>query len=189
MVIINSNVKEFLGISVSIIILFLIYSGVTLLYKNNGNDIISEKFKIYSKNINTDKEIIVEEFEFSDDINTIDNKLNVVARKLSDSMFKGLPIELIQIKEVEDKMIAIFNLKENEDNLVVSDWSKYSEPNWANNFFQGSAGGSWTCYTLQTTMLQPDYEGEWIDGVKFLYNGEENIYFQHIEGLDKIKYR
>ncbi len=70
-----------------------------------------------------------------------------------------------------------------------TDLSKYSSPSLANDFFQGSAGGGWTCYTLQTTMLQPDYDGEWIDGVRFLYNGEENKYFRHIEGLDRIKYR
>ena len=38
-------------------------------------------------------------------------------------------------------------------------------------------------------MLQPEYDGKWIDGVRFLYNGEENKNFQHIEGLDQIKYR
>lgn len=183
------SIREFIGITIIIVILFFVMSGISSLGKNEIDTETIGKFKIYSKDINTDKEIIVEEFGFYKDVDTIEKRLKIIASKLSDSEFKMLPIELIGIEEIDGKIIATFNLKENEENLNESDWTKYSEPSWAKNFFQGSAGGSWTCYTLQTTMLQPEYDGKWIDGVRFLYNGEENKNFQHIEGLDQIKYR
>lgn len=185
----KKSMQEFIGITIVIIVLFLGIAGISSLDKNKIDSETVGKFKIYSKDINTDKEIIVEEFWFYKDVDTVEKRLNIIASNLSDSQFKNLPIELIGIEEIDGKKVATFNLKENEENLNKPDWSEYSEPSWANNFFQGSAGGGWTCYTLQTTMLQPDYDGEWIDGVRFLYNGEENKYFQHIEGLDRIKYR
>ena len=183
------SIREFIGITIIIVILFFAMSGISSLGKKEIDPETIGKFKIYSKDINTDKEIIVEEFGFYKDVDTIEKRLKIIASKLSDSEFKMLPIELIGIEEIDGKIIATFNLKENEENLNESDWTKYSEPSWSKNFFQGSAGGSWTCYTLQTTMLQPEYDGKWIDGVRFLYNGEENKNFQHIEGLDQIKYR
>lgn len=185
----KKSMQEFVGITILIIILFLAVAGISSLDKNKIDSETLGKFKIYSKDINTEKEMIIDEFGFYKDIDTIDKRLNVIASNLSSSQFKNLPIELIEVEEIEGKKVAIFNLKENEENLNKADWSEYTEPSWAINFFQGSAGGSWTLYTLQTTMLQPDYDGEWIDGVRFLYNGEENKYFQHIEGLDMIKYR
>lgn len=185
----KKSMQEFIGITILIVVLFLAIVGISSLDKNKIDPETVGKFKIYSKDINTDKEIIVEEFGFYKDVNTIEERLNVISSNLSHSQFKNLPIELIGVEEIGGKKVATFNLKENEENLNKEDWSEYSEPSWANDFFQGSAGGSLTCYTLQTTMLQPGYDGEWIDGVRFLYNGEENKYFQHIEGLDRIKYR
>ena len=185
----KKSMQEFIGITILIVVLFLAIVGISSLDKNTIDPETVGKFKIYSKDINTDKEIIVEEFGFYKDVNTIEERLNVISSNLSHSQFKNLPIELIGVEEIGGKKVATFNLKENEENLNKEDWSEYSEPSWANDFFQGSAGGSLTCYTLQTTMLQPGYDGEWIDGVRFLYNGEENKYFQHIEGLDRIKYR
>ena len=185
----KKSMQEFIGITILIVVLFLAIVGISSLDKNKIDPETVGKFKIYSKDINTDKEIIVEEFGFYKDVNTIEERLNVISSNLSHSQFKNLPIELIGVEEIGGKKVATFNLKENEENLNKEDWSEYSEPSWANDFFQGSAGGSLTCYTLQTTMLQSGYDGEWIDGVRFLYNGEENKYFQHIEGLDKIKYR
>lgn len=183
------SIKEFIGVTLVIVILFLAIAGVSSLVKNNSEAKSIGQFNIYSKDINTEKEVIVETFSFDSLVSTVEDRLTVIAQKLSLKEFKGLTIELIGIEEIDGKKIAVFNLKENEENIAELDRSKYSSPSWANNFFQGSAGGSWTCYTLQTTMLQPEYNGEWIDGVRFLYNGEENNSFQHIEGLDKIKYR
>lgn len=185
----KKSMQEFIGITLVIIALFLLVAGISSLNKSDIDPETVGKFKIYSKDINTDKEIILEEFGFYKEVDTIEKKLNVIASKLSSGEFKILPIELMEIEEIDGKKVATFNLKENEENIGETDLSKYSSPSWANDFFQGSAGGGWTCYTLQTTMLQPDYDGEWIDGVRFLYNGEENKYFQHIEGLDRIKYR
>lgn len=183
------SMKEFLGISLVIIVVFLVIAGISSINKNDIDPSTVGKFKIYSRDINTDKEIIVEEFGFYKDVNTIEKRLKVIADNLSHTEFNNLPIELIDITEVDGKKIATFNLKENEENINKDNLNEYTGTSWVSNFFQGSAGGSWTCYTLQTTMLQPDYDGEWIDGVKFLYNGEENKNFQHIEGIDKIKYR
>lgn len=185
----NKDFKEFLGIIIIIALIFIATGSISNFTSSKVNGESVDNFKIYSRDINTDEEVIVETFGFDSLVQTVDERLRVIAQKLSEKEFNSLPIELVEIKNIDGKKVAIFNLKENEENLSETDWSKYKNPSWANNFFQGSAGGSWTCYTLQTTMLQPDYDGEWIDGVSFLYNGEENKCFQHIEGLDSIKYR
>lgn len=42
---------------------------------------------------------------------------------------------------------------------------------------------------LARTFLQSDFQGEWIDGVKFIYNNSETNEFEHIgEFLGKIHY-
>ena len=56
--------------------------------------------------------------------------------------------------------------------------------------FQGSTGGAVTSNTLIENFLQSNNKskGEWIDGVKFLYNNE-TIEYDHVSDLSTMKYR
>jgi len=42
---------------------------------------------------------------------------------------------------------------------------------WATNYLQGSTGASITTVSLIETLLQTEHNGDWIDGVRFLYHG------------------
>ena len=66
------SIREFIGITIIIVILFFVMSGISSLGKNEIDTETIGKFKIYSKDINTDKEIIVEEFRFYKDVDTIE---------------------------------------------------------------------------------------------------------------------
>lgn len=53
---------------------------------------------------------------------------------------------------------------------------------------QGSTGGQIAEYTLIENVLQREYKGYWIDGVKFTLNGKE-LQSEHAPGLGKTTYR
>ncbi len=107
----------------------------------------------------------------------LEEKLKVMADILTKS-FANLPIEVMRIDNKEGKLIAVINLKENSE----------SNATWNTLYFQGSCGGTVISTTLIETFLQRDYEGEWIDGVKFLYHGGD-VQFEHVADLEKINYR
>lgn len=155
--------------------------------ENNSVEVESEEFTIYSKDVNTDAEVVLETISM-DSIKTLEEKLDILVKELSKEAFDSLPIELVEITEVDGKKVAVFNLEEQGNNVTETDYSKYEGISWFNNHFQGSAGGNITTYTLNKTLLQGDYTGQWIDGVKFLYKGEP-IVFEHVESLGNITYR
>jgi hypothetical protein len=125
--------------------------------------------------------------------NSIDlkQKLTSIANALSEGYFSNLPIQVLKIEEANNKKIAVINLKESNENQGVKDYGKFKGESWALNYIQGSAGGSMTSVALIETLLQRDHTGEWIDGVRFLYNGgacDVNL-FQNAPDLTKINYR
>lgn len=144
---------------------------------------------IYTANIDTFKREIDVYTSIPKD-KTLEEKLDFVAEALSRQHFSGLPIEVEKIEDIDGKTIAIVNLKELPENQGITDMSKYKRPNWAVECFQGSSGGTITSTALIETFLQKEYKGEWIDGVKFLYNGKE-INFDHVEDINggNISYR
>lgn len=110
---------------------------------------------------------------------SLEEQLNSIAYKLSQYCFEGLPIDLIEIKEVENKKVAVVNLKE---------FGKDEDKLWTTSYFQGSSGGSITSTQLIETFLQRDYWGKWINGVEFLYENNK-IDFEHTPNLNDINYR
>lgn len=92
-------------------------------------------------------------------------KLKILADKLSRFKF-GLPIEILRVEEQKDRKIAVINLLEHKETDINS------ELTWRSVYFQGSTGGFFTTVTLTKTFLQEIYEGKWIDGVEFCYEGE-----------------
>lgn len=133
---------------------------------------------IYSGNIDSYEREEIGELIVSNAF-PLDEKLAILAERLSQDVFEGLGIELSEIDIIEGKQVAIINLSEKENPQGAT---------WNSLYFQGSAGGAITSVALGDTFLQREYDGEWIDGVKFLYNNQE-IEFQHVEGLSEINYR
>lgn len=88
-----------------------------------------------------------------------------LADQISRNKYGSLPIEVLAITEQNGKRIARINLGENEN-------SKPGGASWKGQYFQGSTGGGSTTLTLKKSFLQPDYTGEWIDGVEFYYEGK-----------------
>lgn len=145
-----------------------------------------EIFSVHTINVNTDEREIKYYISLEKE-KSLKEKIEVIAQKLSEYSF-GLPIELVELKEIEDKKIAIINLKESHYNQKLTNTLDFIGSSWIGNYFQGSAGGSITAYELIETFLQRDYTGQWIDGVKFLYHNEE-AEFDHIGNLFQINYR
>ena len=94
---------------------------------------------------------------------------------ISSKYFDNKDIELKTIDTVDNKKIAVINLTGDE---------KY----W-NQKMQGSAGGQITEYTLIENVLQREYKGYWIDGVRFTLNGKQIEDNGHIPELSKTTYR
>jgi hypothetical protein len=96
----------------------------------------------------------------------------------------------VKIEEVNNKKIAVINLEESKENQGIKDDGKLKAMTWATHYLQGSAGGSMTSETLIETLLQREHTGEWIDGVRFLYNGGPcDDHFQHSPNLMRVNYR
>jgi len=91
-------------------------------------------------------------------------RLRILAERVSELRFKGVPIEVLRVQNLRGKQIAIVNLPEPEN----APWDKLQ---W-HGYFQGSSGGGITQNTLVMTFLQRGYPGKWIDGVQFYYNSK-----------------
>jgi cell division protein FtsB len=159
------------------------------------NLLISEKvsksknsvYPIYSANVDTYAKEVIFGTYIPENL-SLKNKLDAIAKTLSEVYFDKLPIEVSEITEANGKNIAVINLKENEENQKIMDTSQFKGKSWATSYFQGSTGGTMTSICLIETFLQKDYEGQWIDGVKFLYNNKV-CDFQHVPQLGEVSYR
>ncbi|MDD3692927.1 MAG: hypothetical protein PHX02_03355 [Oscillospiraceae bacterium] len=116
-------------------------------------------------------------------------KLGIISDALSDMFFENLPIEVVNIENKDGKKIAVINLLENEINRGQKDYSIHKRPSWALNFFQGSSGGGQTSTILVENFLQRQNKNQWVDGVRFLYNGNPITGFDHIPLLENTVYR
>ena len=108
---------------------------------------------------------------------TLEDKLKQLSKALSEKNFDNLPIEVKSIDTVNGKKVATINLVDASNKKWISK-------------FQGSTGGAVTSGTLIENFLQSNNKsrGEWIDGVKFLYNNEK-IEYEHVSNLSEIQYR
>lgn len=108
---------------------------------------------------------------------TLEDKLKQLSKTLSEKNFDNLPIEVKSIDTVNGKKVATINLTDANNKKWISK-------------FQGSTGGAVTSGTLIENFLQSNNKsrGEWIDGVKFLYNNEK-IEYEHVSNLSEVQYR
>jgi len=105
----------------------------------------------------------------------LQTKIEELSSVISKEFFEGLPIEVKSIDDVDGKKIATINLSDSEGLSWIPK-------------FQGSLGGQITSNTLIENFLQVNYKGEWIDGVKFLYN-DAPIEYDHVYKLSEVQYR
>lgn len=112
--------------------------------------------------------------KISDDL-MIKEKLKRLVDALSRFKFNYLPIEVVKLKEKSDDKIAVINLEEhqwNKEKDEVPELRGSAGVTWRSDYFQGSTGGQFTTATLTETLLQREYEGDWIDGVEILYQNK-----------------
>lgn len=107
---------------------------------------------------------------------TLEDKLKELSKAVSEKKFDKLSIEVKSIDTVNGKKVATINLSDASNKWLQK--------------FQGSTGGAVTANTLIENFLQTSNKskGEWIDGVKFLYNNE-TIEYEHVEDLSNTQYR
>jgi hypothetical protein len=67
------------------------------------------------------------------------------------------------------------------------DFEPTSRPSWY-QYFQGSTGGTWTSKILTSNFLQKRYKGDWIDKLRFHYQGEEFEEWDHIWLGEHLRY-
>lgn len=144
-------------------------------------------YPVYTANIDTYEQEIQFYLSIRDQL-PLRDKLQEVADKLSVYIYNSMPIEVERIEVIEEKQVAVINLKEHSANETVTDPEQYVGKTWKSHFFQGSLGGAQTSTNLIETFLQRDYDGEWIDGVQFLYQGE-SVAYQHVPALAEIQYQ
>lgn len=134
------------------------------------------KLSIYTINENSLEPNESSTFEL-DSKTSLDDKLKQLAKVLSEKKFENLSIQIKSIDTVNGKKVATINLTD-------SNGKKWSSK------FQGSTGGAVTANTLTENFLQSNNKakGEWIDGVKFLYNNEK-IEYEHVSNLSETQYK
>lgn len=133
-------------------------------------------------------------------------RLQILADALSKRRFGNLPIEVIRVEERDGKKIALVNLMETDWNRDLlperkrlrnegkgeeadSLSRKMQRASWQTLYFQGSTGGACTTIMLVETFLQRGYDGIWLDGVEFYYEGKPiSDQWDHIS-LSGTKYR
>ena len=134
------------------------------------------KFSIYAIDENSLEPNEVSSISLDSSL-SLNDKLNQLSTAVSKTNFNGLALEVKSIDTVNGKKVATINLADSGDKTWVPK-------------FQGSTGGQVTANTLIENYLQSNNKsnGEWIDGVKFLYNNE-NIEYDHVSELSQIHYK
>ncbi|MCK8827381.1 hypothetical protein MWH25_06440 [Natroniella acetigena] len=172
-----------------VIILVLVFLGGILYWgsfgdgqiTDNNKDIVgfnkatnSTLFPIYGPDERADDIEVNFYIQIIDDLEQFE-KLEVIANRLSRFRFDFLPIKVLEIEEENGREVAVINLEEHQWNRAKDERPTFrgsAGVTWYLDYFQGAADGHFTSVTLIKSFLQPEYEGDWIDGVKFLYQGE-----------------
>lgn len=127
--------------------------------KDSSEDII--KLKIYTLNDeDTETKEVFSEIEL-DNNKPLKDKLNDLCLALQKDFFKE-GNALIRLEGIDSNGVATVNLV----NSVEGAWNKH---------FAGSTGGYISQMTIIDTLLQKDYDGEWIKGLKILIDGESGL--------------
>ncbi|MGL4911093.1 MAG: hypothetical protein ACRC3Y_01545 [Romboutsia sp.] len=129
------------------------------------------EFKIYTADFeDTNKIIEFKTINLKKD-SSIEYKLNELINIMKKDYFKD-DVSIV-LESIDANNIATINLIDQEK------WSKH---------FQGSTGGAISQATIIETILQREYQGEWIKGVKILVDGKNEEVFDHAP-FEEIYYK
>lgn len=182
--------KEAIGI-VIIVVTF------TLISCKDSKKIVeneSEAFKLY-----TSKDTFLVDQQLTRQIPTVERiirieknrsileKLQTIADSLSIYYFNGLRLEVStdQNNNTKDSAYVIVNLLEKDSYDGPGSLPSYQS--WY-DFFQGSFGGLNTQITLEESFLQKGFNGSWIKGLRFYYQGSPIEESDHVN-LSGLKTR
>ena len=155
-------------------IIFVIL-GILLLVSISFFITKKEIFNIYTLNIETEDLMIKSQSKLSKS-QSIEKKIIFLTKKLSNDNFEKKSIYFDGIKLEEGKKIGYFDLRDTNEK---DSWYPY---------FQGSFGAFSTKISIVETLLQRDFDGNWLDGIKLSYNGKFEE-FDHISFEDAIYWR
>ncbi len=156
-------------------------------------EVSEDFFKFYTFCFQGDESVDIEPVMIDKSL-PVQDILQQLADTLSQKQFSGLKIKIVEIKLIEEKQIAIVDLQENESKNLDEVMKAYDENNgeytsWY-SYAQGSTGALCTLKTIEETLLQEYASGiSWIEGIKLLYNGDEEEVFGHIELRGQIRER
>ena len=139
---------------------------------------LGEIFYIYGLDNEANFEVATHTIRLSETM-TLENKIKRLASFLSERKFNSRGIEYIGIIKRHGMRVAIINLTDSDPNDHYKCW---------NSAFGGSTGAMATHCSLVSTMLQEEYEGDWIDGVWYWIDGFPAMGSDHID-LSKPFYR
>lgn len=159
------------NLKIILVVIIIIFALVLLLKKEN--------LKIYTTNPDTG---ISEVYTSTSVLRllSIEKKINHLSLKLSEQLFNGKSIVLLKITTESNKKIAYIDLQDESKDISSTD-------NWY-SAFQGSAGAQSTLTSIVETLLQKEFQGDWVDGIKLTYNGEFRD-FDHISFEDIVYWR
>lgn len=130
------------------------------------------EFKIYTADVDdTEKIVEFKTINLKKD-SSIEEKLNELLVTLKQDYFKDDKVNIL-LESVDSNNIATINLVDEQA------WSQH---------FQGSTGGSISQAAIIETLLQREYEGDWIKGVNVLIDGKKQEVFDHAP-FEEIFYR
>lgn len=141
------------------------------------DSLLTNKVTLFTADTDTYDKKKIESIEIEPSL-SIEDKLQVIANELSNKQFDSLAIEIHKIEEIEGKKIAIINLKD--------DPTAKNEKTWMDYLNAGSTGSTITKVTLEESFLQSNLPGEWIDGMKLIYEGEEIPEMDHFPGTQVV---
>lgn len=105
---------------------------------------------------------------------SLDSKVKKLMEGLSVSLYDSLPID-VRVENWSGKEIAIVNLIEplsqnkNEFNELYEELEDKSGT-WR-HYYDSEANAKIFLISMEATLYQSDYDGEWIDGYKICHNG------------------
>lgn len=152
--------------------------------EENNKDIISEvidddknveeiQLSIYDGDYSSSKKKLSKLIGVNEN-DSLDHKVKTLMDGLSVALYDSLPIE-VNVENWSGKEVAIVNLIEpleqnkNEFNKLYEELEDKSGT-WR-RYYDTDANAKIFLISLEATLMQADYEGEWIDGYKICHNG------------------
>lgn len=124
-------------------------------------------FKIYTaKEEDTNKVVEFETIKIKNSASK-EEKINQLISALKDDYFKD-DVGMV-LQSIDNNGVATINLVDQQK------WAKH---------FAGSTGGAISQAAIIETLLQRDYQGDWIKGVKVLVDGSDEEVFDHAPFID-----